>query len=197
MSKIGVLGSGDVGKVLARGCAAQGHEVMIGSRTPESLSSWQSEDGSLIQLGTMEETAAFGDIVILAVKGLIVQDVVDGLKSVLSGKTVIDATNPINDSAPQDGVISLFTSLEESLMERLQSTAPEANFVKAFNSVGNAFMVKPNFKEGKPTMFICGNSDSAKSEVKTLGSISLTLTVMASPKNPSSTKGLVGLFGKL
>jgi predicted dinucleotide-binding enzyme len=49
-------------------------------------------------------------------------------------------------------------------MEELQSAFPDANFVKAFNSVGNVFMVNPKF-ESKPTMFICGNNAGAKKEV--------------------------------
>jgi hypothetical protein len=85
----------------------------------------------------------------------------------LAGKTVIDTTNPIADKPPVNGVINYFTSLDESLMERLQRLAPEVNFVKAFNSVGNTFMIDPDF-ELKPTMFICGNSDQAKSDVSGL-----------------------------
>jgi 8-hydroxy-5-deazaflavin:NADPH oxidoreductase len=64
-------------------------------------------------------------------------------------------------------VLHYFTTLEESLFERLQKLAPKANLVKAFNSVGNAFMIDPEF-ELKPTMFICGNNDSAKKSVATL-----------------------------
>ena len=53
-------------------------------------------------------------------------------------------------------------------MERLQNVAPKAKFVKAFNCVGNLFMVNPSFPEGKPTMFICGNDNDAKKEVATI-----------------------------
>lgn len=80
---------------------------------------------------------------------------------------MIDSTNPIADKPPVNGVIQYFTSLEDSLMERLQKTAPDTNFVKAFNSVGNTFMIDPEF-EVKPTMFICGNNLSAKEEVTAL-----------------------------
>jgi predicted dinucleotide-binding enzyme len=61
-----------------------------------------------------------------------------------------------------NGVLSFFTTLDDSLMERLQREFTGVRFVKAFNSVGNACMVNPKFKEGKPTMFICGNDDDAK-----------------------------------
>ena len=83
----------------------------------------------------------------------------------LVGKTVIDATNPIADASPSNGVLKFFTNLDESLMERLQREFAGAHLVKAFNSVGNTCMVNPQFKGGKPTMFICGNDDAAKKVV--------------------------------
>jgi predicted dinucleotide-binding enzyme len=61
--------------------------------------------------------------------------------------------------------LKYFTTLDDSLMERLQREFPNARFVKAFNSVGNASMVNPQFKGGAPTMFICGNDDAAKKTV--------------------------------
>ena len=82
--------------------------------------------------------------------------------SVIDGKLVMDACNPIADAPPVNGVLKFFTSLDESLMERLQREFPKAHFVKAFNSVGAAQMVNPQYKSGQPTMFICGNDDGAK-----------------------------------
>jgi predicted dinucleotide-binding enzyme len=61
--------------------------------------------------------------------------------------------------------LKLFISPDQSLMEKLQSQAPGANFVKAFNTVGNDVMYKPSFKEGKPSMFICGNDEASKKKV--------------------------------
>jgi len=78
---------------------------------------------------------------------------------------VIDATNPIADAPPVDGVIQFFTGPNESLMERLQKAFPQAKFVKAFSSVGAARMVNPSFAGGKPTMFYCGNDADAKAFV--------------------------------
>ena len=89
-------------------------------------------------------------------------------KKNFSNKVVIDATKPIAKRPPKNGVLHFFTTLEESLMERLQKLLPDAKLVKAFNSVGNNFMYKPKFEGGKPTMFICGNDEGAK---KTVGSI--------------------------
>ena len=164
--KAGVLGSGEVAKVLASGLLKHGHEVMIGSRTPDKLKEWlAANDGG--RTGSFEETAAFGELVVLAVKGTAAADALR-IAGNLAGKTVIDATNPIADAPPENGVLKFFTSLDESLMEQLQQEFPEVHFVKAFNSVGNSSMVNPQFTGGKPTMFICGNNDAAKQTVKSI-----------------------------
>ncbi len=84
-----------------------------------------------------------------------------GRAGALAGKLVLDATNPISDEQPDRGVLRYFTAANESLMERLQRKAPDARFVKAFNSVGAAFMVSPKF-DPQPTMFICGDDAGAK-----------------------------------
>lgn len=168
MKKIGVIGSGMVGQVLASGFIKHGYDVMIGTRDEAKLKDWKSKTGPAANSGSMEAAAQFGDIIVIAVKGLSAESLIKSLDAFLAGKTVIDATNPIADAPPQNGVLKYFTTMDESLMERLQVIAPKANFVKAFNSVGNAFMVNPQFPGGKPTMFICGNDDNAKAEVKTI-----------------------------
>ncbi len=165
MRKIGIIGSGDVAKALATGLIRHGYQVMLGSRDKSKRDKLHIETGAAA--GTFGETASFGDMIILAVKGTAAESVISALNLKLSGKTVIDATNPIADEPPVNGVIHYFTSLEESLLERLQKRAPGANLVKAFNSIGNAFMIDPQF-ESKPTMFICGNNPSAKKDVATL-----------------------------
>jgi predicted dinucleotide-binding enzyme len=162
---IGVLGSGDVAKTLASGFLKHGHRVLIGSRSPGKLAEWSGQNhGS--STGTFAEAAQFGEIVVLAVKGKVAAEALSmaGMKT-LAGKTVIDACNPIEDAPPTNGVLRFFTDLNESLMEKLQHQFAEANFVKAFNSVGAARMVNPEFAEGRPTMFICGNSEAAKKQV--------------------------------
>lgn len=162
--KIGVLGSGQVAQVLASGFIKHGYDVMIGTRDAGKLSAWQSKNTSA-KVGSFEDTAAFGDIVVLAVKGTVAEKLASALKSQLAGKTVIDTTNPIAEAPPVNGVLKFFTTYDESLMERLQKVAPEANFIKSFSCVGNSLMVDPNMKEGKPTMFICGNDKNACAEV--------------------------------
>ena len=163
--KVGVLGSGDVAKALASGFLKHGHEVTIGTRTPEKLADWAKRNpaGST---GTFAAAAAFGQLLVLAVKGAATGDVLRlaGVQN-LAGKTVVDASNPIADAPPDHGVLRLFTTHDQSLMEQLQREFPGVSFVKAFNSVGAAFMVDPQFEAGKPTMFICGNDGAAKTSV--------------------------------
>ncbi|MCG5056144.1 MAG: NAD(P)-binding domain-containing protein [Myxococcales bacterium] len=167
--KIGVLGSGQVGQVLAAGFKKHGHEVMIGSRSPEKLSDWQAGAGQGVSLGTFAETAAFGDVIVLAVKGGIAAEALAAAGVAhLRGKVIMDATNPIAEAPPEGGVLKFFTNLDESLMERLQKQVPEAHFVKAFSCVGNALMVNPALPGGKPTMFIAGNDAAAKRKVEAL-----------------------------
>lgn len=162
--KVGIIGSGVVGKALAKGFVKHGYDVMVGSRQPQKLADWKKEISTNLRTGSFSETASYGDVIVLATKGTAAAEAVKlaGIKN-LSGKTVLDATNPIADAAPVNGVLKFTTSLDDSLMEQLQRLAPEVNFVKALNSVGNAIMVNPKY-EAKPTMFICGNNDSAKAE---------------------------------
>jgi 8-hydroxy-5-deazaflavin:NADPH oxidoreductase len=167
MNKVGVLGSGMVGMVLSDGFLALGYDVMRGTREPVKLAEWKDEAGARASVGTFAEAARHGELVVLAVKGDVAEMVLDlcGAES-LAGKTVIDTTNPIAAKPPVNGVLSYFTTLDESLMERLQQRVPAANFVKAFSCVGNALMVNPRLPGGPPTMFICGNRDAAKAEVR-------------------------------
>jgi len=163
--RAGVLGSGVVAKTLAAGFLKHGHEVMVGTRTPDKLAEWKSEIPGT-QVGTFEQAAAFGELIVLAVKGNAAADVLRlaGAEN-LKGKTIADTTNPIADAPPVNGVLTFFTNHDQSLMEQLQAEFADANFVKAFSSVGNVSMVNPAFKGGKPSMFICGNNPAAKEQV--------------------------------
>ncbi len=163
--KIGVLGSGGVGQVLAGGFLKHGHGVMVGSRTPEKLAEWGAQNPTALT-GTFADAAAFGELIVLAVKGSSAADVLRlATAANMMGKTVMDACNPIADAPPEKGVLKFFTSHDNSLMEQLQSEFTGSKFVKAFNSVGSALMVNPRFEGGKPTMFICGNDGGAKKQV--------------------------------
>lgn len=159
---MGVLGSGIVGVTLANGLKNAGYKVILANRTGHPVDNWEGVTN------TYTDAANSSDIIILAVKGSAAEEVIKDQKENLTSKTVIDTTNPIADKAPDEGVLSYFTSLDESLMERLQAIAPKAHFVKAFNSVGNAFMVSPDFDGQKPVMFICGNDAGAKNDTAEL-----------------------------
>jgi len=164
--RVGVIGSGGVGRVLADGFLKYGYEVMIGSRDPARLADWKEKGGERASLGSMAAAAQFGDLVVLAVKGSAAEHAVElCVPAALAGKTVIDATNPIAEAPPDHGVLRFFTTLDDSLMERLQRLAPEARFVKCFSCIGSGLMVNPDLGGAQPTMFICGNSDEAKREV--------------------------------
>ena len=165
--KIGIIGSGIVGRVLSKAFLSEGHSVILGTRdiTKEELVKFHQENPG-IEIGNFATTAASADLIVLAVNGSIISDAINlAGKENFSGKIVIDATNPIAKDPPVNGVLSFFTNYNSSLMEKIQQELPEAKLVKAFNSVGNAFMYKPDFNDIKPTMFICGNDAEAKKEV--------------------------------
>jgi predicted dinucleotide-binding enzyme len=164
--KVGVLGSGAVAQTLAAGFLKHGHDVAVGTRNPAKLSDWQKTYAAA-RVCSFADAAASADLVVLAVKGTAAADALRqaGAGNV-AGKVVVDTTNPIADAPPDQGVLQFFTSLGESLMERLQRDFSAARFVKAFNSVGAALMVNPRLEGGPPSMFICGNDSGAKQTVK-------------------------------
>lgn len=168
--KIGILGTGIVGRTLATAFLNEGHQVMMGTRNIEKdeVVKWKSENVAG-EIGLFADAANFGELIVLATSGIVTEDAVKlaGLEN-FSGKTVIDTTNPISKDAADHGVMKFFTTLEASLMERLQLLLPNAHLVKAFNSVGSGFMYKPDFNGVKPSMFICGNNDEAKATVTSI-----------------------------
>ncbi len=169
--KIGILGSGAVGKALGNGFAELGHEVILGTRDPKSVkvTDWVTKTGKGVRAGTFEEAAKFGEIVVLCCLYRAVDDVVKlaGVSN-LKGKIVIDTTNPIADEPPVNGVLRYVTTGRESAGEIIQNKLPDSFVVKAFNSVGSPLMFRPKFEEGTPTMFICGNDADSKKKVEAL-----------------------------
>jgi predicted dinucleotide-binding enzyme len=168
--KIGVLGTGDVGRVLAAGLASVGHEVMIGTRDPkqQKMVDWLSDAGKGVNVGTFAEAAAFGELLILAIGWAHARNAIDlaGVES-FGGKVVLDATNPLRfDTEGQPPVLDIRHT--DSAGETVQRWLPDARVVKAFNVVGNPHMVNPDFPDGKPDMYICGNDAAAKHAAGTL-----------------------------
>ncbi|HEY8972925.1 MAG TPA: NAD(P)-binding domain-containing protein [Burkholderiaceae bacterium] len=165
--KIGIIGSGVVAQTLAAGFIKHGHQVTLGTRDVSKLADFAVKTPGARVAGSAE-AAAFGEVVVLAVKGSAALQAARDAGAALDGKPVLDATNPIADAAPVDGVLPYFTGKNESLMEWLQEAHPRARFVKAFNSVGAARMVDPDFGGTRPTMFIAGNDAGAKDVATTL-----------------------------
>ncbi|MGH7281074.1 MAG: NADPH-dependent F420 reductase [Polyangiaceae bacterium] len=162
--KVGILGSGDVGKALGKGFVKHGHEVKIGSRDTSKLDAWVKENGAKASAGSFADAAKFGELVVLATLGNAVESVI-GLagKESFDDKVVIDATNPLKMEPNQLPQLSIAGN--DSLGEQVQRWLPKAKVVKAFNTVGNAYMVDPKFEGGPPDMFIGGDYDGAKHTV--------------------------------
>ncbi len=167
--KIGVLGTGDVGRVLGGGFAALGHDVMIGTRDPKSekVTTWVEKTGAHASAGTFAEAAAFGEALILATAWTATESVIHlAGEENLAGKPLMDATNPLVFSGK--GPPTLALGHTDSAGEQVQRWAPKSLVVKCFNIVGNPHMVNPTFPTGKPDMFICGDDETAKRTVTAL-----------------------------
>jgi 8-hydroxy-5-deazaflavin:NADPH oxidoreductase len=166
-TRVGVLGTGDVGRRLAAAFSSRGHEVMIGSRDPgkPELREWCSADGAGVRAATYSQAAAHGELLVLAVLGNAAEAVIaDAGAENFSGKVVIDAMNPLDFSGGFPPKLSI--SGEDSLGEHVQRALPDAKVVKAFNTIGNPYFVDPSFSEGKPTMLIAGEDEGAKGLVR-------------------------------
>ena len=169
MTKVGIIGSGDVGQALGRGFAMHGYEVKLGSRTPDSekLKAWKAKCQGKASTGTFSETAAHGEILVLATLGTAVEDAIKlcGSES-FAGKLVIDATNPLEFSKGMPP--GLFVGTTDSLGEKIQRKLPTAKVVKCFNMVNSQTMINPKMKEGLPDMVICGDDEAAKRAVTSI-----------------------------
>jgi len=167
--RIGILGTGDVGRALGRGFAMLGHEVKMGSRDAnnEKAKAWASEVGKLASTGTFSDAAEFAEMAVLATLWSGTENVLRSAGAQrLAGKVLIDATNPLVFAPGAPPALALGHT--DSGGEQVQRWVPEARVVKAFNTVGHAHMVKPQFPGGPPDMFICGNDVAAKASVTSI-----------------------------
>jgi 8-hydroxy-5-deazaflavin:NADPH oxidoreductase len=164
--KIGILGSGDVGRKLADGFIELGHQVKIGSRDlrQSKLTEWiDKHDKEKASSGTFADTS-FGELVVLATLWTGTADAIRLADSRnFPSKIVIDVTNPLDFSNGMPPRLALGHT--DSAGETVQRMLPDSKVVKTFNIVGNPHMIHPDFPGGKPTMFICGNDDEAKKMV--------------------------------
>jgi 8-hydroxy-5-deazaflavin:NADPH oxidoreductase len=167
--KVGVLGTGDVGKVLGSAMIQLGHQVKMGSReasNPKSME-WKQKNGEQASIGTFADAAKFGEIIFLCTLWSGTENVIQMAGSEnFSNKVVIDATNPLVFEPNQPPRLALGHT--DSGGEQVQRWIPNAKVVKAFNIVGNAHMFHPKFECNPPTMFICGNDSDAKKQVTDL-----------------------------
>ncbi|MFB6457118.1 NADPH-dependent F420 reductase [Chitinophaga sp. Hz27] len=177
--KIGIFGTGVAGRTLAEKLAADGNEVMIGTRDvaatlqkgqdasgKQSYQAWQEEHPS-VKLATFADTAKFGEIIFIVTYGNAAIAAID-LADVNSftDKVVIDTTNPLDISK---GIPPLFTATPgNSLGEQIQQHLPRAKVVKAFNTLGMPIIVNPQRAEGDPVLLIAGNDESAKKVVSSI-----------------------------
>jgi len=142
--KVGIIGTGNVGSALATGLTAAGHSTVVGSRDPESN---QVEDTDVV---TQQAAAEHGDVVVLALPSSVIADVAADLRDALADKPVIDAANEY--PTPKS---------ETPLAVRVADAAPDANVVKAFNTIGTNLMTDPVIDGESATMFLAGDDSEA------------------------------------
>jgi predicted dinucleotide-binding enzyme len=165
-TRVGVIGSGAVGRALAAGFAARGHEVTIGTRAPEEnddLQAWAARHDN-VAIGSFAAAAEGGELLVLATRGTVVeQAIATAGPQHFAGKVVIDATNPLDPSG--DRAVLAVSGPADSSGETVQRTIPDAHVVKAFNTVNNRIMVDPGLAGGRQPMFIAGDDAAAKATV--------------------------------
>ena len=168
MSKIAVLGTGNVGDTIGSKLIELGHTVVMGSRTQnnEKAMAFTAKHNGRALAGTFEEAAAYGEIIFNCTKGI---NSIDALKMAgdnnLKDKIIVDIANPLNFSGGMPP--SLTFSNTNSLGEEIQKTFPSAKVVKALNTMWCGLMVNPDMlNNGDHTTFICGNDTNAKEKVK-------------------------------
>jgi predicted dinucleotide-binding enzyme len=162
--KVGIIGSGDVGRKLADGFIELGHQVRIGSRDPNQskITEWINKHGKEnASSGTFADTAGFGEIIVLATLWTGTSEAIHLANPTnLVNKIIIDVTNPLDFSKGMPPTLAVGHT--DSAGETVQRMLPDSKVVKSFNIIGNPHMIHPDFPGGKPTMFICGNDEGAK-----------------------------------
>ena len=148
MSRIAVLGTGTVGQTVGSKLAEVGHEVKMGTRSE----------------GTLAEAAAFGEIVVNATPGAASLEALEAAGAEnLAGKTLWDISNPLDFSQGMPPTLTVANT--DSIGEQIQRAHPDANVVKALNTVTAAVMVEPALLGEESELFVCGNEKSAKAQV--------------------------------
>jgi len=167
--KIGILGTGDVGQSLGKAFVSLGHEVKMGSRAAghEGMKTWAKETGKGASGGTFADAARFGNLIVLATRGVENANVIRQAGAThFKGKLVIDTTNPLEFSRGMPPTLA--RGHTDSGGEEVQRLLPGAHVVKAFNTVGHTLMFRPDLPGGPPDMFIAGNDEGAKTRTAAL-----------------------------
>ena len=166
---IGVLGTGTVGRTLAQALVDHGHEVRMGARAAgnDKAVAWAQDGGPLASEGSFADAAAFGELVINATAGAASLEALEmaGAEQ-LAGKVLIDVANPLDMSKGMPPTLTVCN--DDSLAESIQRAFADVRVVKALNTVTAAVMVAPELVPGDHTMFVCGNDDVAKTQVRAL-----------------------------
>lgn len=163
--KIGILGSGNVARALAVGFAETGHTVMVGSRNPEKheLQNWKRQiETQGISVKSLATAVEFGEVIVMALNWPVQEQVIEliGAKY-FTDKIIIDPANAFDIGASEPGLLLK----GHSIAEHLQKLLPDSQVVKALNMVAAPSMVRPEYRDGTPVMFIAGNNPSAKGVV--------------------------------
>ena len=166
--RIGIIGSGDVAQSLSAGLLAAGHSVMLGTRDQKKkpLLAWNKSLPKPVEIGSTTQAAAFGELAILAVAWHAAEDVLTLVRPELAGKVVIDVTNPLIYNDDESPSLSIGHTISGG--EIVQQSLSDSHVVKTLNYISHANMVNPQYKQGLPIMFVCGNNDSAKRQVRDL-----------------------------
>lgn len=163
---IAVFGTGMVGKSIATKLVQLGHHVMMGSRTKDNANAaeWAAELGSNATHGTYAAAAEFAEIVFNCTNGMGALPAVESARDYLGGKLLLDLTNPLDFSGGMPP--TLFVYNDDSLGEQIQEALPTTRVVKTLNTVNADLMVNPQLLPEPTTMFMAGNDEAAKAQVR-------------------------------
>lgn len=167
--RIGVLGTGAVGRAIATRMLQLGHEVTMGSRNAasEPLGEWLAEAGEEANGGTFAEAAAAAELLFNCTAGTASLAALESAGAEnLAGKTMVDVANPLDFSDGFPPTLSVCN--DTSLAEQIQAAFPETHVVKSLNTVNASVMVDPGRVRGDHAIFVCGDDEGAKAQVRAL-----------------------------
>jgi len=169
--KIAVFGTGTVGDTIGSRLVELGHQVMMGSRTTsnEKAIAFVAKHKTNASAGTFSDAAKFGEVIFNCTKGENAIDVLKLAGDSITGKIIMDVSNPLDFSKGMPPSLIPALSNTNSLGEEIQKTFPKTKVVKTLNTMWCGLMVNPAMiGGGNHTNFICGNDPEAKAKVKLL-----------------------------